>query len=45
MNPLSGSNITLIRSARAIQKGLQFGYAPGVAITDFVTEDMKALVI
>lgn len=44
MNPLSGSNITLIRSARAIQKGLQFGYAPGVAITDFVTEDMKALI-
>ena len=46
MNPLLAVNATLVRSARAIgHPNTNFGYAPGVSLTDFVTDDMKALVI
>jgi r-opsin len=44
MNPSLSFNTTLIRSARAIQPNVHFGYPPGVSLTDFVTDDMKALV-
>jgi r-opsin len=43
MNPMSSINATLTRSARAIPN-VAFGYPPGVSLTDFVTDDMKALV-
>ncbi|XP_046439853.1 compound eye opsin BCRH2-like [Daphnia pulex] len=44
MNPSLSFNTTLIRSARAIQPNVHFGYPPGVSLTDFVTDDMKALI-
>lgn len=45
MNPLSNANASnLIRTARAVQQNVYFGYPAGVSLTDFVTDDMKALV-
>lgn len=45
MNPFSGANASnLIRTARAVQQNFNFGYPAGVVLTDFVTDDMKALV-
>lgn len=43
---LSVANATsgLIRSARSVNPNTHFGYAPGVSLTDFVTDDMKDLV-
>jgi r-opsin len=45
MNPFQENVTNLIRTARAIQPNIHYGYPPGVSLTDFVTDDMKALVM
>jgi r-opsin len=41
MNPFQENVTNLIRTARAIQPNIHYGYPPGVSLTDFVTDEMN----